>query len=349
MLTIAPATLTAHRAYPDLRRAVEQTLLTGQRAIERAKVRTYWETGWLINEHILLNGGRADYGAKVFLRLERDLKVSRRILYQCAQFARRFPILNVRSQLSWAHFRTLCQVADDVQRKTLELQAEKSDWNVAQLELRVREFNLIAAADVADSNDGRGASAGPGPNLLTSRRGTPGLHLVVERDGRLVVDLGFKLYRPIEPEQANRFEPGSIVRLGEERISRVVGATKADLYTYAVCLRRLIDGDTFVVELEVAPLTRLEVKLRLRGLDCPEISTAEGRAAKRYVDGLLTGADALTLTTTKPDKYDRYLADIFLTRRSGDEIFLNNALLENGHAGRKDDWEFRDWEKEMVG
>ena len=53
MRATAPATLVAHHAYPELRRAVKATLLTGQRAIERAKVRTYWETGWLINEHIL--------------------------------------------------------------------------------------------------------------------------------------------------------------------------------------------------------------------------------------------------------------------------------------------------------
>ena len=26
-----------------------------------------------------------------------------------------------------------------------------------------------------------------------------------------------------------------------------------------------------------------------------------------------------------------------------EEIFLNNALLENGHAVRKDAWEFGDW------
>lgn len=29
-------------------------------------------------------------------------------------------------------------------------------------------------------------------------------------------------------------------------------------------------------------------------------------------------------------------------------IFLNNALLENGHAVPKESWEFRDWEREWV-
>ena len=56
----------------------------------------------------------------------------------------------------------------------------------------------------------------------------------------------------------------------------------------------------------------------------------------------------MTINTTKPDKYDRYLADVFLTTEAG-EVYLNNALLDNGQAVRKDAWEFGDWEPELVG
>ena len=131
--------------------------------------------------------------------------------------------------------------------------------------------------------------------------------------------------------------------------------TKADLFTYAAELRRVVDGDTLVVALEVSPGVFLEQKLRLRGLDAPEMSTSEGRAAKRFVDGLVAKATVIVINTSKPDKYDRYLADVFMQQESGDpgqatgpeEIFLNNALLSNGHAVRKDaedfgdDWGFR--------
>lgn len=53
----------------------------------------------------------------------------------------------------------------------------------------------------------------------------------------------------------------------------------------------------------------------------------------------------ITIHTTKPDKYDRYLADVFLQTGAGadEEVFLNNALLERGHAVRKDAWELGDW------
>jgi hypothetical protein len=66
--------------------------------------------------------------------------------------------------------------------------------------------------------------------------------------------------------------------------------------------------------------------------------------------------------TTKPDRYDRYLADVFICQLNGDSlkvkdsagseaqrstfnselgasgtaVFLNNAFLENGHGVRYD-------------
>jgi endonuclease YncB( thermonuclease family) len=74
------------------------------------------------------------------------------------------------------------------------------------------------------------------------------------------------------------------------------------------------------------------------------MDTPEGKAAKRFVETLVAQAVSITITTTKPDKYDRYLSDIFLQTDSGDEIFLNNALLENGHAVCKDSYTPSDWE-----
>ena len=43
------------------------------------------------------------------------------------------------------------------------------------------------------------------------------------------------------------------------------------------------------------------------------------------------------ITSTKPDKWDRYLCDVYLTPAEGPEIFLNNRLLELGLARRYDD------------
>ena len=86
-----------------------------------------------------------------------------------------------------------------------------------------------------------------------------------------------------------------------------------------------------------------------------KLLTPEGKAAKRFTESLVNSAQSVTISTTKPDKYDRYLADVFIRTSTGDapfkasakegEIFLNNALLEAGHAVTKKAWEFGDWEK----
>jgi endonuclease YncB( thermonuclease family) len=54
-------------------------------------------------------------------------------------------------------------------------------------------------------------------------------------------------------------------------------------------------------------------------------------------------APVVTITTTKPDKYDRYLADVFLKTPDG-EVYLNNELLRHGHAVRKGEYAPADWE-----
>lgn len=61
---------------------------------------------------------------------------------------------------------------------------------------------------------------------------------------------------------------------------------------------------------------------------------------------MLEEAKSVTITTTKPNKWDRYLSDIFLRHEDGEEFFLNNLLLENGHARRYDKVALEDWEEE---
>ncbi len=118
---------------------------------------------------------------------------------------------------------------------------------------------------------------------------------------------------------------------------------QADLFTYRAGVIRVVDGDTLWVRVDLEPGRWVKQKLRLRDLDCPELSTPAGKAAKRFTEGFVAGAAALTICTTKPDKYDRYLADVFVDRAGGGEAYLNNALLESGHAVVKRDWEFADW------
>ena len=276
--------LAVPQTYAALRRAVEGALLDGQRRVDEAKLRTYWETGWFIKEHILFNGDRAEYGTKVMHDLARDLNADKRTLYECLKFARLFPIVSRGSQLSWAHYRKFIQVADPVQRKALMAETIEEGLTGEQVGVRAAQLN---AASLGKNE----ASEPPEPQqLLKPNRGTPGLHLIVEKTMGLSVDLGFRHYWPLK-EGAARLRPykaGDIVRIasddstgstssrparlgpawltigGASRLTLAPDATKTDLFTYAAQLVRVVDGDTLVVALEISPGEFLEQKLRLR-------------------------------------------------------------------------------------
>ena len=99
---------------------------------------------------------------------------------------------------------------------------------------------------------------------------------------------------------------------------------------------RVIDGDTMKVRMDLGYDDSCRQVLRLRGIDCPEMDTREGQAAKAFVQSYIKEAQMIIVRSSRSDKYDRYLADIFVPREGEEEIFLNNLLLEKRYAMR---WE----------
>ena len=333
-------------------------MIKGQLEVDLAKVRTYHETGRLIHEHVLLFRERADYGAKTVQRLANDIHVHRSVLQRCVQLARAIPNCATWRNLTWAHYRVLIPIADDRQRKALASAADQAGWTVVQLAQRIR---ALAPPDEAASSVSGDAAVAPKP--LTPKRGTVGVCRVTADGDALSVDLGFTCYADLPA--LTRLKEGDLVRLDADGAFSVApDATKADLYTYRAEILRVVDGDTMWVKVHLRPDLWIKEKLRLRGLDCPELATPEGQAAKRFVEGLMAQAKGITITTTKPDKWDRYLSDVFLAvpsdlsakasataeasakegAGSDGEMFLNNHLLAHGHARRMDEYALTDWD-----
>lgn len=322
------------QTYPALRKAVEVAMIKGQQVVEMARVHTYHETGRLIQEHVLLHQDRSGYGTGTFRRLSHDLKVDISVLQRCVQFVRAFPNPAPWRNLAWAHYRLLIPIADPKQRRALAIEANKQHWTVNELTQRVRALQPVERADQSRLLP---------PELLTPKRGTPGICRVVDVGDGPVVDLGFASY--LDPDKGESFAVGDLVQLDPTGRGRVApGATPADLFTFDVTVLKVVDGDTLWVKVRLWSRQWVKQKLRLRDLDCPEMNTAEGQAAKRFVEALMARTKSVTICTTKPDKYDRYLADVFLETKTGEAIFLNNALLAERHAVRKMAWQFTDWD-----
>ncbi|KQQ89581.1 thermonuclease family protein [Aureimonas sp. Leaf324] len=105
------------------------------------------------------------------------------------------------------------------------------------------------------------------------------------------------------------------------------------------------DGDTIEVEALIWPMQTVQVAVRLRGVDAPELKgacAAETAAARDARDRLATlvGAGPVWLTRVSGDKYfGRVLADVATSGESDlGARLLREGLVDAYDGGRRRDW-----------
>lgn len=85
---------------------------------------------------------------------------------------------------------------------------------------------------------------------------------------------------------------------------------------------KVADGDTMTL----MDNNGTKRKVRLNGIDCPEIGQDYGDKAKQYVEKLAINK-YVNVDIIGIDKYDRILGVVYI-----DDVNINEALLENGFA-----------------
>jgi len=104
------------------------------------------------------------------------------------------------------------------------------------------------------------------------------------------------------------------------------------MYDYRARLVRLIDADTFVLDIDLGFYVHTEQHIRLLGIDCPESKTPEGKRATEFTRSWWDVRDneALIFTTKKPTRsLERFVASV---RDGQDEHgWLASALRDAGH------------------
>ena len=93
---------------------------------------------------------------------------------------------------------------------------------------------------------------------------------------------------------------------------------------------RVIDGDTIELLAKTSkenPYNHItKLKIRLYGIDAPELKQAYGKEAKEYLSALVLKQEVGLIIENK-DKYDRFVGTIFL---KGQDI--NKEMVKNGYA-----------------
>ena len=311
----------------------------------RTLVKAYWQIGQRIVEVEQSGAAKAPVGERVLQRLSRDLTkahgggFSVENLRRMRRFYLANPHQSPATDLTWAQQVELLPIEDPKKRRLLEARALKQGLNRD-------EVRALVQAEISNGDSSTVPHATP--KLLTPVRGRLYTYQIVQKGGVLYVDRGFRNYQMLTPAQGKRFKAGDIVgNTPGESLQIRARASRNDLYTYEAKLDHVYDGDTqwyFIFTDRRTARGMKNDKLRLRGIDCPELSKPGGMAAKKFVEELFRKTVRITVTTTKPDKFDRYLSDVFLEQKDGTEMFLNNELLKHGHARLYGDPKPEDWD-----
>jgi endonuclease YncB( thermonuclease family) len=228
--------------------------------------------------------------------------------------------------LPWTSQLELLRVEDPRKRKALEDRAIREG---------ILRDDLRALVNKTVGSDGRPAKLLPplvrptDLKLNTFKLAKPEVaDLWPVAKGEVLVDRGFFSYHPA----------------AQSAVEDLLTPTPS--YTYRAIVERVIDGDTLVVLIDTGFGDPLEEKLRLRGINTPELGTPEGERAKKFVEKLLPVGATIVLKSHKcrTDTYGRFVGDIFYKAGCAEpeEIiasgtYLNQELLEKGYAVRMEE------------
>ncbi len=99
-------------------------------------------------------------------------------------------------------------------------------------------------------------------------------------------------------------------------------------YRYRAALVRVIDGDTYVLEVDLGFRVSTTLEVRLRGVDTPELPTQEGASARAFALSALSGAQKIVIESVKDKRsFARWVADVYV-----DGEHLGGLLRAAGHG-----------------
>ena len=311
----------------DLLKNIKAEINSGannDRSNDRLKIVSNWNIGRYINAHLKSNKDISGYGKSLFNKLSGKLGISKRKLYLSVQFNDVFPNQSlIDFNISWTHYKTLVSVKPE--------------------SLRQRYMNIILKNDLATDDlillikNDKDKNYVSNFSRLSFIKGIPYIYKLKNINGKSMIDAGFEIYTSDYSARIKDFDAGSLICSsynGKGYDFNKSNNASDVLYTYKAYVSKVIDGDTIIADVDLGFNLFTTQKLRLRGIDTPEINTDDGIKAREFVLSSIKDLDFIVIKTYKQDKYSRYLADIFCGKGKSinsvikEEYFLNKQLID---------------------
>lgn len=140
-----------------------------------------------------------------------------------------------------------------------------------------------------------------------------------------------ELVKAIQADHIALTDPASPAK-GTKKLARPEGGP----YIYRVAILKVIDGDTFDVNIDLGFKAHIEERVRLAAVDAPPIDEDGGKEAFEYVRDQMAKAKTVVVRTGKADQHGRYVMHVFYSLEEDadkERIFqtgrwLNQELLD---------------------
>jgi endonuclease YncB( thermonuclease family) len=98
-------------------------------------------------------------------------------------------------------------------------------------------------------------------------------------------------------------------------------------YRYAAICSRVIDGDTFIADVNLGFYVRAQIRVRVHGINAAEMNTAEGKRAKAWALETLLGEPLMIESFKDEQSFNRWVCDVWV-----DDKLYADAIVAAGYA-----------------
>lgn len=105
---------------------------------------------------------------------------------------------------------------------------------------------------------------------------------------------------------------------------------------YRATVSEVHDGDTAKVMVSLGLDVLKSEKIRIYGIDTPELITPEGKAVQRFLENLLKGKEIMIDTNEdRREKYGRLLCKVYLDGEDIGQLLVKKKMAKEYYGGKR--------------